>query len=286
MSADLFPDAEKLTLRHGSLTFDALAIGPRTGPLVLFLHGFPEFATCWRGLMAAAAQAGYRAVAVDQRGYSPGARPDNVADYSGEHLVGDIFGFADALGAERFHLVGHDWGGVIAWPAAAGAPDRISTLTVLSTAHPSALSTVLAESAEQREHLAYFELFRAEGEAERILLADGAAALRDIYQERVPADLVDDNIRRLSDPGVLTAALNWYRAMSRGDYQVPAVSVPTLYLWGTEDLAFTRQAAERTACWVTGPYEFVDLDGATHWLPEEDPERIIPPILAHLKSHA
>ncbi|RNL86852.1 alpha/beta fold hydrolase [Halostreptopolyspora alba] len=286
MSAAHLAGAEPLTLGHGSLEFDALATGPHDGPVVLFLHGFPEFATCWRSAMAEAARAGYRAVAVDQRGYSPGARPDSVADYKGANLVADVLGFADALGADRFHLVGHDWGGAIAWPVAAGAPERVATLTVLSTAHPGALSEVLAESAEQREHLAYFDLFRTEGEAERVLLADDAAALRGVYQERVPDDLVEDNVRRLSEPGALTAALNWYRAMGSDDYQVPPITVPTLYLWGSEDLAFTRQAAERTAAWVSGPYRFLPLEGATHWLPEEDPERIISPMLAHLRAYS
>lgn len=286
MSADHLADAEPLTLGHESLQFDALALGPHTGPVVLFLHGFPEFATCWRSEMVEAARAGYRAVAVDQRGYSPGARPDNVADYTRANLVADVFGFADSLGAERFHLVGHDWGGVIAWPVAASAPERVITLTVLATAHPSALSEVLAESAEQREHMAYIDLFRTEGEAERVLLADDAAALRGIYQECVPADLVEDNVRRLSEPGALTAALNWYRAMGSDDYQVPQITVPTLYLWGSEDLAFTRQAAERTASWVSGPYRFLPLEGATHWLPEEDPQRIISPMLAHLRAYS
>ncbi|WP_046468232.1 alpha/beta fold hydrolase [Allosalinactinospora lopnorensis] len=285
MSAELVPGTVALTLRRGPLVFDALATGPETGPLVLFLHGFPEFATCWREQIAAVARAGYRAVAVNQRGYSPEARPEDPADYAGPKLADDALGFADALGAERFHLVGHDWGGAIGWSVAATAPDRIITLTALATPHPGALSAVLAESAEQREHLAYVQLLRAESKAEQVLLDDDAAALRAIYQDRVPADLVEDNIRRLREPGALTAALNWYRAMDDRDFDVPPVTVPTLYLWGEYDLAFTAAAAERTASWAAGPYDFIALDNATHWLPEEDPERIIPPILTHLKTY-
>ncbi len=285
MPTGFVPGAQELTLRVGSLEFDALALGPPSASVVLFLHGFPEFATCWRAQLSDVAQAGYRAVAVDQRGYSPGARPEDVADYGGAHLARDVIGFADALGAERVHLVGHDWGGAIAWAVAANAPDRLASLTVLSTAHPGALSETLAESAEQRERLSYFQLFRTEGKAERVLLADDAAQLRAVYQGRVPGELVEDNVRRFNEPGVLTAALNWYRAMGGGDYEIPPVAVPTLYIWGSEDLAFSRLAAERTVSHVTGPYEFVALEGATHWLPEEDTARVNAPILAHLEAH-
>ncbi|GAA3744415.1 pimeloyl-ACP methyl ester carboxylesterase [Spinactinospora alkalitolerans] len=286
MSHDLVPDAQACTIEHAAMTFDALAAGPADGPLVLFLHGFPEFATSWRSQIAAAARAGYRAVAVDQRGYSPGARPARTADYAVADLVTDVFAFADALGAERFHLVGHDWGGVLAWPAAARRPERLITLSVLSTPHPKALTEAAATSAEQRERLAYIQLFRQEGKAEDVLLKDGAAGLGAVYEGRVPEDLVADNVRRLREPGALTAALNWYRALRGADSEVPAITVPTLYAWGEDDLAFTALAAEKTASWVSGPYEYAPLPGASHWLPEEDPARVTGPLLKHLGAHA
>ncbi|MFC3996840.1 alpha/beta fold hydrolase [Nocardiopsis sediminis] len=282
----LAPGADPLVLRVGDLAFDALSAGPQDGPPVLFLHGFPEFATCWRAHMAAVARAGFRAIAVDQRGYSPGARPEHVDAYALPGLVDDAFGFADALELERFHLVGHDWGGLVAWPAAARHPERVATLSVLSTPHPAALAEAMAESAEQREKLSYIGLFRIEGQAERVLLEDGGATLAAVYEGRVAADLVADNVRRLSEPGALTAALNWYRALdSRTQANVPAITVPTLYLWGDHDLAFSELAAERTAGWVSGPYTYVPLEGASHWLPEEQPERVIAPLLAHLTAH-
>lgn len=283
MDRALAPEADHLALDVRGMVFDALATGPEDGPLVLFLHGFPEFASCWREQIAAAARAGYRAVAVDQRGYSPGARPEGPAAYTVDELVADVFGFADALQAERFHLVGHDWGGVLAWPATGRRPERIRTLTVLSTPHPRALARAVAESEEQRESLSYIGLFRREGKAEEVLLGDGAAALRGIYQGRVPGDLVEENVRRLREPGALTAALNWYRALEGTAADAPPIEVPVLYLWGEGDLAFTAAAAEATGEWVSGEYDYVRLDGASHWLPEEDPERIIPPILEHLK---
>ncbi|MFD0775659.1 alpha/beta fold hydrolase [Streptomonospora algeriensis] len=286
MADTLAPGTEALTLRRGDLEFDALAAGPADGPLVLFLHGFPEFATCWRRHLAAAGRAGYRAVAVDQRGYSPGARPLNTADYTVAELVGDVIAFADELGAERFHLVGHDWGGVVAWPTAAQYAERVASLTVLSTPHPAALAAALASSAEQREALSYIRLFQTPGAAEEALLENTAAALVGLFEGRVPEDLVADNVRRLSQAGALTAALNWYRALESdgASTDAPAISVPTLYLWGTGDLAFTSGAAHGTGERVAAPYRFVELEGFSHWLPEEAPEQTINPLLDHLAA--
>ncbi|MDA2813606.1 alpha/beta hydrolase [Nocardiopsis sp. RSe5-2] len=283
MDPHLSGGAEQTTLSVRGLSFDALAAGPLDGPLALFLHGFPEFSTCWREQLAAAARAGFRAVAVDQRGYSPGARPEDTSAYTVDELVEDLFGFADALEYERFHLVAHDWGGVLAWPAAYRRPERIRTLTVLSTPHPRALTEVVRTSKEQQEKLSYIGLFRMVGKAEEVLLEDGAARLRDVYEGRVPEALVEDNVRRLSEPGALTAALSWYRALQGDAADAGAVQAPTLYMWGEGDLAFGAEAAEGTGAWVEGPYEYVRLDNATHWLPEEDPERIIPAILEHFK---
>ncbi|MBV2364598.1 alpha/beta fold hydrolase [Streptomonospora nanhaiensis] len=284
MGPTLAPDTHALTLRRGDLVFDALATGPADGPPVLFLHGFPEFATCWRAEMAACAQAGFRAVAVDQRGYSPGARPADTAAYAVPHLVGDVLAFADALGAERFHLVGHDWGGVVAWPTAADHPERITSLTSLSTPHPRALAEVMAGSAEQRERLGYIRLFRKPGTAEEYLLSDGADRLAAVYEGRVPEDLLADNVRRLSEEGALTAALNWYRALARDSADAGTVAVPTLYVWGEHDLAYTAASARATGRRVSGPYWYVELDGASHWLPEEAADRVVPPLLEHLRA--
>lgn len=286
MAETLAPDTETLTLRRGDLEFDALATGPADGPLVLFLHGFPEFATCWRRHLSAVGRAGYRAVAVDQRGYSPGARPLNTADYAVPELVGDVTAFADELGAERFHLVGHDWGGVVAWPTAAQHADRVASLTVLSTPHPAALADVLASSPEQRKAMSYIRLFQTPGAAEESLLDNAATALADLFEDRVPEDLVADNVRRLSQAGALTAALNWYRALEldTGSTDAPDISVPTLYVWGTEDAAFLAAAAHGTGERVSAPYRFIELEGFSHWLPEEAPEQTVEPLLEHLAA--
>jgi len=275
---------ETLTIDVGSYRFSALAAGPRDGAFVLLLHGWPEFATSWTEELKALGHAGYRAVAVDQRGYSVGARPIEVDEYTPEHLVADALGFADVQGASRFHLIAHDWGGMVAWALASAHPDRLLSLTVLATPHPTALQEAAAADQGQYHRLDYIRFFRSPGSAaERSLLDNNATRLRAAYLGRLPAHLIDENVRRLSEEGALTSTLNWYRAVD-DDFTVPAgrINVPTLYIWGTEDMALGRDAAERTAAFVDAPYRFEILNGASHWLPEEVPDKLIPLLLEHL----
>ncbi|MFE3494723.1 alpha/beta fold hydrolase [Streptomyces sp. NPDC059175] len=277
------PTATATQLMVGPYTFDALTAGPRDGELVLLLHGFPEFADCWTEEIHALAQAGYQAVAVDQRGYSPGARPEAVEEYAIDKLIADVIGFADALGAERFHLVGHDWGGMVAWALASAYPERLHTLSALSTPHPHALYRALNNSSDQQERSKYVEDFRLPGHiAEQSMLAHDAAGLQAVYRGALSEQQIQSNVRRLAD-GALTGGLNWYRALS-SDLQVPAgeITVPTLYLWGTADRASGREAAELTAEYVKAPYRFVPLEGAPHWLPEASADQVIPFLLPHL----
>jgi pimeloyl-ACP methyl ester carboxylesterase len=280
------PGFERLELDLGGLRFDALALGPAKAPLVLFLHGWPSFATSWTAIMALVAAAGFRAVAVDQRGYSPGARPAEIADYAVDRLLADIDGFARALaGRARFHLVGHDWGGLIAWPYAARHADRLASLTVLSTPHSKAFLEAIRNDPEQRRMSAYIGVFRRPGHvAEAALLGDGARKLRALYAGKVPAEIVEDNVARLSEPGALTATLNWYRALDNALLGSP-VTAPTLYVWGDQDLALGATAARMTGRYVEGPYRFVALEGRSHWLPEEAPGTIADLLLPHLAQY-
>ncbi|MGW3046198.1 alpha/beta fold hydrolase [Kitasatospora sp. NPDC001159] len=277
------PTVTATQLVVGPHTFDALAAGPADGELVLLLHGFPEFADCWTEEIHALAEAGYRAVAVNQRGYSPGARPEAVEEYAVEKLISDVLGFADALGAQRFHLVGHDWGGLVAWALASAHPERLHTLSVLATPHPLALYRALNSGGDQQQRSEYVRHFRLPGHvAEQGMLANDAAALHAIYRGALSEQQVKSNVRRLTQ-GALTGGLNWYRAVSE-DLQVPSgeITVPTLYVWGAEDQALGREAAELTADYVKAPYRFVPLEGAPHWLPEASADQVNPLLLAHL----
>lgn len=263
--------------------FDALSAGPRDGRPVLFLHGFPEAALQWTEQLEVLGGADCHAIAVDQRGYSPGARPEAVPDYRLEELVGDVVAIADQLDWHRFDLVGHDWGAAVAWATAAANPDRVRTLTAVSIPHPDAFRQALREDEDQQQRSGYLRAFRST-DVERTLLADDAEKLRRIFESKIPEEHVTGYVRRLSEPGALTAALNWYRA-NPSLAAVGPVSVPTLYVWSTEDVAVGSTAALAAGNHVTGPYRFEILEDISHWIPEEAPAALSRFLLEHLLAH-
>ena len=261
-------------LAVGDLVFDARAGGPADGELVILLHGFPQTSFSWRNQLDALGAAGYRAVAPDQRGYSPNARPADVGEYRVERLVGDVLGIADDLDVERFHLVGHDWGGAVAWQVAGRHPERLRTLTSLSTPHPAAFRQSIQDG-EQRDKSSYMLFFRSP-EAEPFFLDNDAAGLRALYTASALADeAVEEYVRVLTQPGAMTGALNWYRAADLGLVEgLGPITTPTMYVWSTYDPALGREAAEGTAAHVEGPYRFEVLEGVSHWIAEETPDAL------------
>jgi pimeloyl-ACP methyl ester carboxylesterase len=272
----------------GDLVFDAVQLGEPAGEVVLLLHGFPQSSWCWRHVWPALVEAGYRVVAPDQRGYSPGARPQPVEAYAMTELVGDVLGMLDALGVERAHVVGHDWGAAVAWQVAARHPDRVRTLTAVSVPHPVAFSEALASDEDQRRRSQYMRLFQVEGKAEQVLLRPDESGqpdsgFRTFFGGAEASADVDRYLAEMHEPGRLTACLNWYRAASRASVDgFPPVTVPTMYVWSDGDLALGRTAAEATASYVDGPYRFVPLAGVTHWIPEQVPDRLAALLLEHL----
>lgn len=260
-----------LQIQVGEMVFDARAAGPDDGELVLLLHGFPESSYEWRAQLEALGLAGYRAVAPDQRGYSPGARPKDVADYALELLVQDVLDMADELGATRFHVVGHDWGAVVAWAVAAAAPERTTTLTAVSIPHPDAFAQELADMMScQWRASSYFDFFVSDA-AEGELLGNDGARLRAIYAG-LDDDAVEEYLRLLGTEEALGAALNWYRAniSSRQTTTGPIgpIAPPTLFIWSDLDGASCREGAEATEGFVAGPYSLEILEGVNHWVPE------------------
>ncbi|MER7460230.1 alpha/beta fold hydrolase [Micromonospora sp. NPDC126480] len=261
------------------LTFDVHA-GPEGGPAVLLLHGFPQHSGEWGDVTPALHAAGLRTYALDQRGYSPGARPAAVEAYRLAELVADAVAVLDALGVDAAHVVGHDWGAVVGWALAAGHPDRVRTLTAVSVPHPAAMAHALANDPQQKARSAYMLLFRQPGKAETVLLALKAAGLRRMLSGVGDADRVAAYAEPMRAPGALTAALNWYRAMSRTDLAaVGPVAVPTTYVWSDRDIAIGRTAAEACAAQVSGDYRFVELAGVSHWIPDAAPAPLAEAIL-------
>ena len=274
------------------MRFRARTTGPADGRPVVLLHGFPQTSRCWDRQLEALGDAGCRAVAFDQRGYSPGARPDDVGAYKPAFLVADVLAVADAIGFDRFDLVAHDFGGMVAWMVAGHHPDRVETLTIASTPHPAAFRRTYQSGGagkpdSQNERSGYMRTFREaeRGSLEAGLLADGAAGLRATYTGLDP-DAADEYVQVLSEPGALIAAFDWYRSMSgAASATTPASSVPTLYVWSDQDPTLGREAAEATASMVTGPYRFEVLAGVGHWIPELGADRFTPLLLEHLRSN-
>jgi pimeloyl-ACP methyl ester carboxylesterase len=284
--------AEQRKIETGpGLAFDVLTDGPADGPLVLLLHGFAESFHMWRAQLPALAAAGFRAVAPSQRGYSPGARPptDDFASYGFELLLADAMDIvaAHGVGDRRFHVVGHDWGGSIAWGIADKYPDGLASLTVLSRPHPTAFNRALAlpdgEQARRSRHHRWF----LEPDAAPRVLADDARWLRErLAASGVPAAAIAEHLSVIGNPAAMAAALAWYRA--RGAIRAPLgpIRVPTLYLWGDADDTVGRVAAEGTRDFVIAPYRFAVLAGAGHFVAEQAPAEVTALLLAHLAANA
>lgn len=280
---------ERTRIPVGDLIFEATTAGPAAGPAVLLLHGFPQTSHCWRHLMPELAAAGFRAVAFDQRGYSPGARPEAVEAYAVPRLVADVLGVADALGHPRFHLVGHDWGGVVAWRVAALHPERVISLTALSTPHPAAFAAAMVDpDGDQARRSSYFAVFAAPG-AESAFLAEDAALLRSVFEgSGIAPEDIQVYVDALRTPADLRGPLNYYRALlSRASGLAGGngrVAAPVLYAWGARDPAFGRRAADATGGFVEGPYTYLPLEEVGHWIPEEVPDLVAGRLIAHLEA--
>ena len=275
---------ETTPITAADMTFDVRSSGPDDGEPVILLHGFPETSISWSAVAPQLAGAGLRVIAPDQRGYSPGARPTEVADYATEVLAGDVIALADALGLDSFHLVGHDWGSAVAWCVAARHPDRLRTLTAVSVPHLAAYGAALKSDPDQQKRASYIGLLRQTGKAEDLLLEDGGRRLAAMYGDGVPAEQVAAYVAHLSEPGALTASLNWYRAMKPDLASLPAVSVPTTFVWSDDDMAIGRLPAEQCGDFVDADYRFVELPGISHWIPEQAPDALAAAIIARVQG--
>ncbi len=269
----------------GDLTFDLRVAGPDGGQTVILLHGFPENSYQWRDQLTALARAGYRAIAPDQRGYSPGARPADVEDYSIVFMIQDTLAIADAYQADTFHLVGHDWGAGVAWGVAGLAPDRVDTLTILSIPHPDAFNADLADpNSCQFQASGYFDVFAAAGAAD-LFLDNDASFLRSLFTG-IDDDAVAEYVGALEEPAAMRAALYWYTAnVSDRSFALPALGpivVPTLFLWSDGDVAICRDTAEKTGRFVDAPYDFVILEGVDHWITDRAPADVNRHLLEHI----
>ncbi|HEY2735513.1 MAG TPA: alpha/beta hydrolase [Polyangiales bacterium] len=272
----------------GAHVFDVDVAGEPGQPLVLLLHGFPQTSYAYRHALPALADAGYFAAAPNQRGYSPGARPPRIEDYATRYLTEDALAIATAFGAERFHLVGHDWGGQLAWLIGAAEPERVRSLAVLSRPHPAAFVAALKEDAAQSERSRHHRAFSDPDMASKLLADDAKRLRRTLADQGVARADIDAYLSKLDEPAALDAALNWYRAAQSGGkglaVPLPPVRVPTLYIWGDADATVGRAAAEGTAQHVTGSYQFEILQGVGHFLTDQAEAQVTELLLQHIRK--
>ncbi|KKW91544.1 MULTISPECIES: alpha/beta fold hydrolase [Sphingobium] len=275
---------ETRCIRLNGLEFTIDIAGEANEPTVLLLHGFPESRYMWHPQMEALSAAGFRVIAPDQRGYSTGARPEEQDSYRVELIVQDAVDLMRALDVPKFHLVGHDWGGQIAWLIAAGHPEKIRTLSILSRPHPAAFARAMAEDPEQAERSRHHRSFR-EPDAYSTMRVDGLRPLREALEtQHVPPEIAAVHIAKLAEPGGLEGAMNWYRASGFTGAATRPIDLSTLYVWGTEDSTVGRYAAELTSRYVTGPFRFVPVEGAGHFIVDQCPDMVSDLLLAHISG--
>lgn len=292
---------------RAGLTFDVTDSGPADGEVVVLLHGWPQDRHAFDRVIPLLTAAGYRALAFDQRGYSPRAQPRSVSAYAMADLVADVAGLLDAAGVDRAHLVGHDWGGAVAWATAERLPERLLSLTVLSTPHHRAMLEALRHP-QQLGKSWYMLAFQVPVLPELVLKATLEQILR---RSGLPAPQAQRYAARFRQGGTPSGSLAWYRALGGAELAgatrrlrsrlpgalggggepgvaVPLteehrITVPTTYVWGNGDVALGRGAALATASWVAADYRFVELD-ASHWLPETHPNEVAAAILERARA--
>lgn len=247
------------------------------GTPVVLLHGFPDTSVMWRHQVAALNRVGFRTIAPDLRGRGQSDKPLAVADYAIPKLVGDVTGIMDGLGIARAHVVGHDWGGALAWFVAMFAPNRVDHLVAISVGCPGAAGPPNLEALQKGW---YRILIQFEGVAEDLFQRNDWYLLKELLQGG--GEGMERYIATLSAPGALTAAFNWYRAIvpvdrliaSGAGPQLPDVSASTMGIFGTADLYLPEDAMVRSASKVKGPWRYERLEGAGHFIPIEEPDRL------------
>jgi len=247
---------------------------------VVLLHGFPDSSFMWRNQITALTGAGFRVIAPDLRGYGDSDKPEGVENYAMHLLVQDVNGIMDALGVERAHIVGHDWGAALAWAFAGNLPGRTRSLTALAVGHPRAFLRSMLTSGQAARSW-YMGLFRIPGFSERVLSRNDFS----LFRRGLQSPDVDRNVELMSRPGALTAGLNWYRANIKPlrPPRAPNVTAPTMGVWGSKDPALGEKQMRESANFVDGPFRFERVETG-HWMMLTRPDEINALLLDFLRT--
>lgn len=287
---DLDNALESRTFEVNGIQLHAMLGGPEDGPLVVLLHGFPEFWYSWRHQIPALIEAGYRVCAPDLRGYNKSTKPHNVEAYSKDLIAEDVLQLVDSLGHDKAHFVAHDWGGMIGWWLGLKHPGRINRLVLLNIPHPVVFNKTLKSSFSQLKSSWYMGFFQIPYIAEWYLARQGYRALKGAFKDAQPGAFTREDKARYveawSQPGAVHGMLQWYRAPVRVKEPDPAswrVTPPTLLLWGVKDTALTEQMAAPSIDFCDDG-ELVRLDGS-HWVASDCPEEVNAHILRWLSGN-
>lgn len=257
-------------------------------PLVLLLHGFPEHWWSWRSQLSALRDAGYWAIAPDMRGYGQSDKPYEVGEYEVEKLAGDVAGVIRAVGRKKAIVVGHDWGGVIAWAFAMEHPDMLERLAILNVPHPLQMLKGL-KTAKQLKKSWYMFFFQLPKIPELAIAKDDYAMVRKTFAiDGVPADEIERYVEALRIPGVVRSAVNYYRASIRrvASGRTPKMKVieqPVLVIWGDRDRHLGKEMAEPPPRFVPHA-RTVHLPDASHWVQRDEPARVNELLLEHFRA--
>lgn len=279
-----FEIAVEDTIEHGvarlsEVNLHYVELGPEDGPLVVLLHGFPEFWYSWRHQLPALASAGYRVVAPDQRGYNRSDKPSKVGDYRVDKLATDVCELITELGYESATLVGHDWGAMVTWMTAMLYPELVDRIAILNVPHPVTFQKGLWTFRQLRKSW-YMGFFQLPLLPEKWAAANDYAQLRKLFANDpvnpdafTPAD-IERYVEAFKQPGAITGAMNWYRAAARTSMKdlLAEIDIPTLVIWGVHDVALGEELAEPPDRWVKD-FRVEKLD-ASHWVQCDAPERV------------
>ena len=268
-------------IETNGIRLNVLQAGPEDGPLLILLHGFPEFSFGWRKQIPYLASAGYRVWAPDQRGYNISDKPEGIAAYTLDQLAVDVIGLIDAAGQEKAYLVGHDWGGAVAWWTAAKYPDRLAKMVILNVPHGAVLQRNLRKNFTQLRKSWYFFFFQIPWLPEKLArLQNWKRSVQSLQNSSRPgtftADDLDQYRRAWSQPQAYRSMINWYRAMLQKPPSPPAnsrITVPTLLIWGAKDRFLGREMAQPSIDRCDNG-RLVFIEEATHWVQHEEAERV------------
>ncbi|MDK1028196.1 MAG: alpha/beta hydrolase [Anaerolineae bacterium] len=255
--------------------------GPPDGQPIFLLHGFPEFWYGWRVQIPALAKAGYRVIIPDQRGYNLSDKPKDIKTFRVDNCVADLLGLIDALGYDKVYLIGHDWGGVVAWAFALGHSNRLYKLGIMNTPHPKVMSRFLRRDPEQIRRFWYFLFFQLPWLPEYLLRKDDwGNTVRMLLGSNKRSSFsikdIEEYKQAWSQPGAMTSMLNWYRAAIRYPPKLPRdlhVHIPTLMIWGVKDIALSHRMARPSLDYCDNG-TLVFFEDATHWVQHDEAEAV------------